>query len=216
MALYDRKCPACGATVSRIQVPKQEPGGWPCPACGQRLRSARVSIKPAWVISLAISAGACLFFKLSGSTSVVVILIASLPLSFIVHGVIGLFLSIPLELFNERRQHVSRYDKKCPSCGEIISPTQVPRRQPAGFPCPACGRRLKLSALPMKLTVPIALAVSASLCFFFGLRGLTAILLSLAVAVPLQIIVHTAIALAFPLRIDLVSPEDDHPTKLIG
>jgi hypothetical protein len=79
-----------------------ESDGWPCPRCGRLLRTAHMSLKLTWAITLVISTGMCLYFGLRGSAAVVVSLIASVPLSFIVHAVIGLFSSVPLELFPDQ------------------------------------------------------------------------------------------------------------------
>ena len=107
------------------------------------------------------------------------------------------------------------YDRKCPSCGEVIPQIQTPIWESSGFPCPACGRALKSSTLPIKLTLPITLTIAMSLCFYFGLRGPTAILISLVASIPLYFIVYAAVGLIFPPSLKLVSSKGDHPTSLI-
>lgn len=98
MALYDRNCPACGNVVSQRQVPVWESGGWPCPSCGKLLRSTPTPLKLTWLITIPLSIGICFYFGLRDSTLILVALIAAIPISFVVHAVIGLLSSGPLEL----------------------------------------------------------------------------------------------------------------------
>ncbi len=110
MALYDRNCPACGKVVAQREVPIWESGGWPCPRCGQLLRSASISMKLTWAITLVISAGTCFYFGLRDSSLILVTLIAAVPTSFIVHAVIGLVSSGPLKLVPTEGDTASKTD----------------------------------------------------------------------------------------------------------
>jgi len=101
------------------------------------------------------------------------------------------------------------YDNKCPSCGETIPQRSVPARQSGatGFPCPACGKRLRTARLPARLTVPLTLTLSVGLCFFFALRGLTAIAVFLLVLLPFYFIVYMAVGLVFPPLLEIFPTE---------
>lgn len=99
MALYDRKCPACGAVISQTQTPIWDAKGFPCPACGRLLRTSRSSLKLTWAVTLAISISGCFYLGLRGPVGIAVSLVVSAPLSFIVHSSLGLIFSPPLEPF---------------------------------------------------------------------------------------------------------------------
>jgi hypothetical protein len=101
MARYDRKCPSCGKIISQEQVPIWQSGGFPCPACGRRLRTSLGDLKVSWAITLFVSMAGCFYFGLQGYTALVAALIASVPLSFVVHSVLGLVRAHPLEPFPE-------------------------------------------------------------------------------------------------------------------
>jgi uncharacterized protein (DUF2062 family) len=103
MALYDRSCPFCRSIIPQTQTPIWDAKGFLCPTCGQRLRTARSPLKLAWVIAVAVTMALCLFFGLRGVTAIVVSIVTSFPLSFVVHSVLGLFFSPPLEPFPENK-----------------------------------------------------------------------------------------------------------------
>jgi hypothetical protein len=91
--------------VSQNQTPIWDSKGFPCPTCGRLLRSSRVSLKLTWTITLAVSIGGSLYIGLQGLKAIVISLIASVPLSFIVHAALGLVFSPPLELLSEDPPH---------------------------------------------------------------------------------------------------------------
>lgn len=105
------------------------------------------------------------------------------------------------------------YDRKCPSCGEVIRQIETPIWEAGGFPCPACGRTLKSSILSVKVTLPITFGISVSACYCFGLRGSTAGLISLVASFPLYFAVYAAIGLFFPPGLVLVPDKKDAPNK---
>ena len=76
MALYDRNCPSCGIVISQMQTPIWQSGGFPCPACGRRLRTSLGDLKFTWVVTLLIAMGACFYFGLQGATAIVISLVA--------------------------------------------------------------------------------------------------------------------------------------------
>ena len=102
MALYDRKCPACDAVIPQVQTPIWQSRGFPCPACGRRLRTPLGDLKLSWAVTLALSIGVCLYFRLRTSSAVLLSLVISVPMSFIVHSVFGLILPQPLEFFPDK------------------------------------------------------------------------------------------------------------------
>lgn len=104
------------------------------------------------------------------------------------------------------------YDRRCPSCRGVISPTQIPVWEGKGFPCPVCGRTLKTFTLPIKFTLPITFTLAVTLCLCLGLRGLIAFLSSLVASVPLYFIVYAAVGLILPPWFEVISSEDDHRT----
>ena len=212
MTRYDEPCPSCGEMISPGQIPIWQGGGFRCPACGRLLRTNTASLKWAWLITLFLSIGVCFLLGLGSKTAIGILLISSVPLSFVVFAIMGLVSSVPLELVPSKRipgktklqRHLARFDKKCPACSEVISPRQIPTWQSGGFPCPSCGEILKSSVLPVKLTLPATLAASLGMCFYYGLRGLTLILVSSVTAVPLYFIVYAVIGLIYPPGLELV------------
>jgi hypothetical protein len=217
LSRYDRNCPSCGKMMSPMQIPIWQSGGFPCPGCGRLLRSSVPSLKLAWLITLFITIGICFFFRLSSPTAIAILLITSVALSFIVNAVMGLVSMVPLELVprklvpskNRLQRHLARFDRICPSCGEVVLQSQIPIWESGGFPCRACGGILKSSVPTIKLTLPVTLTVSLSLCFYFGLRGLRVILVTLIASVPLYFIVSAIISLIFPPGLELVSRRID-------
>jgi predicted RNA-binding Zn-ribbon protein involved in translation (DUF1610 family) len=208
MTRYDEPCPSCGEMLSPGQTPIWQGGGFRCPACGRLLRTNTASLKWAWLITLFLSIGVCLLFGFRSRTAIGILLISSVPLSFVVFVIIGLVSSVPLELVPSKsklQRHLARFDKKCPACNEVISPGQIPTWESSGFPCPSCGETLKSSVLSVKLTLPVSLTASLSACFCFGLKGLTFIVVSLITAVPLYFIFYAVIALIYPPGLELVS-----------
>ena len=110
-----------------------------------------------------------------------------------------------------RISNMALYDRKCPSCGVVISQSQTPIWDAKGFPCPACGRLLRTSRQSLKLTWAITLAISIGVSFYFGLRGLTAIIISVVASVPFSFIVHSALGLIFSPPLEPFS--NDPPPK---
>jgi hypothetical protein len=212
MTRYDEPCPSCGEMISPGHMPIWQGGGFPCPTCGRLLRTNTASLKWAWIITLFLAIGACFLFGFRSRTAIGILLICSVPLSFVVFVIIGLLSSVPLELVPSNRirgkgklqRHLARFDKKCPACSEAISPKQIPTWESGGFPCPSCGEILKSSVLPVKLALPVTFAASLGMCFYFGLRGVTLILVSSITAMPLYFIVYAVIGLIYPPGLELV------------
>jgi hypothetical protein len=69
-------------------------------------------MKLTWVITLGISAGSCFYFGLRDSNLILVTLVAAVPASFIVHAVIGLVSSAPLELVSAEGDTAGKTDGK--------------------------------------------------------------------------------------------------------
>jgi len=105
MALYDRKCPSCNAIIRQTQTPIWAANGFPCPVCGRLLRPALQSLKLTWAITLGISIGVSFYFGLRGFRALVISVIVSIPLSFLVHSVLGLVFSPPLEVLSNEPPH---------------------------------------------------------------------------------------------------------------
>ena len=105
------------------------------------------------------------------------------------------------------------YDNKCPSCDEVIPQRKVPARQSGstGFPCPACGRRLRTSRLPLSLTLPATFAVSTALTYYFGLRHATAVIVSIVLSLPLFFVIYVVIGLMIAPPLELFPGEDNRP-----
>ena len=216
MSRYDRECPAC-CMISPRQIPIWESGGFSCPGCGQLLRSNASRLKWAWVLTLFLTIGACFLFGVRSAIAIVALLFSSVLLSFVTYALFGLVSPPPLELAPSKRtlesmdrlqRHLSRFDRRCPACDEVISLKQIPTWQSHGFPCPACNVILKTSSLPVRLTLPLSSTVSVLLCVIFGLRGLTVILASLGTTVPMYFVVNAIVALLVPPKIDQVPKTD--------
>jgi hypothetical protein len=217
MSRYDRECPACGGMISPSQIPIWESREFPCPRCGQLLRSNTSHLKWAWVLTLFLTIGACFLFGVRSSTAIVALLFSSVPLSFVIYALFGLVSPPTLELVPTKRRlesknglqrHLARFNRKCPACSEVISPKQIPTWQSHGFPCPTCKVILGTSALPMKLILPLSFTVSFLLCIIFGLRGLTVVLSSLGATVPMYFLVYAILGLLLPPRLELVQKTD--------
>lgn len=217
MSRYDRECPACGKMISPSQIPLWETGGFPCPACSQLLRSNTSSLKWAWALTLFLIIDTGSLFGGRSPIAIVVLLISSLPLSYVIYAIFGLVSPPELEQVSRKtklegksrlQRHLARFDRRCPACDEVISPKQIPTWQSVGFPCPACTAILKISPLPVKLILPLSFAASLLLCIIFGLRGLTLILASLGATVPMYFVVCAIVGLVAPPEIELVPKSD--------
>jgi hypothetical protein len=110
-------------------------------------------------------------------------------------------------------RHMSYYGKKCPACGNVILPPEVPASEQNGFPCPACGKLLKTSLANLKFSIVIALALSLFLCLKFGLRGLSAIISTLLLLLPLSFVVNSALAAVFPPPFELLPDQKSENKK---
>jgi hypothetical protein len=104
MAILDRTCPYCGAAVHQGETPIWDANGFPCPACGQRLRTRRRSLKLTWAITLPCAVGLSLLFGLRGWNGLFVCLGISVPLSFVIHSILGVVFPPPLDAFRGERQ----------------------------------------------------------------------------------------------------------------
>jgi hypothetical protein len=104
MAIFDRTCPYCGAVVHQAESPIWDAKGFPCPACGQRLRSRRRSLKLTWAITLPCAVVLSLLFGLRGWSGLFVCLGISVPLSFVIHSILGIVFAPPLDAFRGERQ----------------------------------------------------------------------------------------------------------------
>jgi predicted RNA-binding Zn-ribbon protein involved in translation (DUF1610 family) len=218
MSRYDRECPACGRMISPRQVPLWQPRGFPCPGCSQLLLTNNSSLKWAWALALFLIIDIDFLFGVRSSVAIVTLLLGSVPLSFVIGALVGLVSPSPLELVPPKRRlesksrlqlHLARFDKRCPACGEMISPKQIPTWQSVGFPCPACSAILKSSILPAKFILPLSFAASLLLCIsFFGLRSLTVILASLGATAPMYFVVYAIVGLVVPPGLELVPKSD--------
>jgi hypothetical protein len=116
---------------------------------------------------------------------------------------------------------VALYDNLCPSCGEVIPARVVPARQSGatGFPCPACGRKLRTARVPITLTLPITIAISLFSCYSFGLRGFTAVAVFVLALLPVYFVVYVAIGLVVSPPLELFPDQSDQgrkPKKIPG
>src|ERR1700686_4394827 len=135
MSRYDRACPSCGGMISPRQIPRGKAGGFHCPACGQKLRTNTAALKWAWIITLLLSILTCFLFGLRSQLAIALILISSVPFSFVVFVTIDLVTSVPLELVPRKsklERHLARFDKICPACNEVILRGQIPSQELAG------------------------------------------------------------------------------------
>ncbi|HMI52844.1 MAG TPA: hypothetical protein VK525_15135 [Candidatus Saccharimonadales bacterium] len=62
------------------------------------LRSSLGDLRLSWVMTLIISAGICFRLGVSGLKAIYLLLALAIPLSFLVHALLGLFISRPFEL----------------------------------------------------------------------------------------------------------------------
>ena len=101
MALYERPCPSCGVIISQMQSPVWNAKGFRCPKCGMLLRSSLGDLRLSWIMTLTISAAICLRVGISGLKAIYLLLALAVPLSFLVHALLGLFISRPFELISK-------------------------------------------------------------------------------------------------------------------
>lgn len=66
---------------------------------------------------------------------------------------------------------MARYDRKCPSCGKVIHPGQVPIWQSKGFPCPWCGALLHGALWQVRFAWLLSLASAALVPLSLGIHG---------------------------------------------
>ena len=74
---------------------------------------------------------------------------------------------------------MARYDRKCPSCGKLIHPNQVPLWQSKGFPCPWCGVRLHGGLWQVRLAWLLSLVSAVLLPVSLGIHSWLSILMIL-------------------------------------
>ena len=108
MALYDRNCPSCGRAISKLQTPIREAGGFPCPYCGQKLKSSIISPKLTLPITLGLAIGLCFLFGLHGGRVGLIFLLIAPPIYFVVYVIIGLLIPPRLEIVPEKGDSARR------------------------------------------------------------------------------------------------------------
>src|SRR5690242_8872279 len=102
---------------------------------------------------------------------------------------------------------MSRYDRKCPACGKVISPLQIPLRESGGFPCPGCSQSLRSNTSALKWAWVLTLFLIISTGFLLGIRSSIAIAALLLSAVPFSFVIYAVLGLVSPPPLELV------PTK---
>lgn len=92
-----RKCPACETLIHPDQVPLWEGKGFPCPNCGEYLRSSLHNLARIWAMSLLASAVAFYALGFRSWTFLVSALFGAFPISFVVYAVASFIFPSPLE-----------------------------------------------------------------------------------------------------------------------
>ena len=103
----------------------------------------------------------------------------------------------------------SRFLRKCPSCGTLIHPNQVPLWESNGFPCPACGACLRSSLHNLAGVWAISLLASAIGVYALTLRGWTFCLVALLVALPVSFLVYAVATFIFPTSLERSPKKED-------
>jgi len=93
---------------------------------------------------------------------------------------------------------MSRYDRKCPSCGISISPSQVPWSEGEGFPCPGCGLKLKGTVYIPPRFILFVIPVLLLICIGLGARTSTTIAVLLLAPLPIFFVLNALLAFIFP------------------
>jgi predicted RNA-binding Zn-ribbon protein involved in translation (DUF1610 family) len=112
---------------------------------------------------------------------------------------------------------LSRYLRRCPSCGRLIAPAEIPTWEGDGFDCPGCGRRLKTSNTLIRFSVLIALVTTLVLFRHLGYRGALGVGISLVAFVPFSFFLFAILAVIFPQPFELYKkPQGRNPPTSNG
>ncbi len=106
----------------------------------------------------------------------------------------------------------SRFLRKCPCCGTLIGPDQVPPGQSKGFPCPVCGECLRSSLHNLTRVWAISLLGSAAVSYAFALRGWTFLVVALFGSLPISFLVYAAVSFVFPPPLERSPKKEDGGT----
>lgn len=101
----------------------------------------------------------------------------------------------------------SRFLRKCPSCGTLIHPNQVPLGQSRRFPCPVCGEWLRSALHNLAGVWAITLLASAVGVYALSMRGWTFLLAALLVSLPVSFLVYAVATFIFPTPLERLPKE---------
>jgi len=93
---------------------------------------------------------------------------------------------------------MSRYVRKCPSCGTNIHPSQIPWSEGEGFPCPACGLKLKSTVYIPPRFILFEIPVVLLVCISLGARTSTTIAALLLAPMLIFFALNAFLAFIFP------------------
>lgn len=103
----------------------------------------------------------------------------------------------------------SRFLRKCPFCGTLIHPQQIPIWESKGFPCPVCGERLRSSVHNIAGIWIISLLASAISVYSLTLRGWVFFLVTLLVSLPVYLLVYAIATFIFPTALERFPKKED-------
>ena len=109
MTYPGRECPSCKSLIFPDEVPATEKWGFPCPYCGQLLKTSLANLKLSWIMAIAILVAVSLYFGLRSPTALL-LLLGSLPLSVALNGALALIFPPPFRAVASQKHAVSAQD----------------------------------------------------------------------------------------------------------
>jgi hypothetical protein len=102
---------------------------------------------------------------------------------------------------------MARYIYWCPSCGEWISPKNVPMLN-RDYWCPACNAPIRVEVPHMGLVYGAGLTIALVASYFAGLRGVSLMVIGILGSPLAYLALYAIIGLIWPGRLELRPPTD--------
>ena len=101
----------------------------------------------------------------------------------------------------------------CPFCGGIFPAENLRTHEP--YTCPHCLRQLQWSRRRLNVSGIIAVLVTASLCYGFGIRGWRLVPATILLWFPVLVVSDYALSLLVRLRFEAYEPKRSHEEEYV-
>jgi len=106
MNYLGRECPSCKSLIFPDEVPATEQWGFPCPYCGQLLKTSLANLKLSWIMAFGILVAVSLYFGFRSSTALL-LLPGSLLLSVALNTALAVIFPPPFRAVASQKHAVS-------------------------------------------------------------------------------------------------------------